>query len=156
MTRFDWCVERILEREGGLTNDPDDPGGLTNFGISQRQYPALDIAALTRTDAIEIYRRDYWEPCGAEQMPEPLDFYLFDSAVNQGVGTAIRFLQTALRVHVDGRIGPETLGAITRLGASEAGALFMAERALHYVSLGTFWKFGRGWFKRLFIVAGES
>ncbi len=155
MTRFEWCVARVVDIEGGLSNDPADPGGLTKFGISQRAYPLLDIANLTREEAINIYRIDYWERSGAARMPQPLDFYLFDCAVNQGVGKAPRLLQQAIGVDIDGFIGPETMGAIDRLGAAEAGAKFMARRALHYMSLGTFPTFGRGWLKRLFLVAGD-
>lgn len=156
MNRFVFCVEIILTREGGLKEDPDDPGGLTNFGISQRAFPALDIRKLTREGAITLYRTYYWEPSRATRLPAPLDLYLFDSAVNQGVGTAVRLLQKAVDVAQDGVIGPVTLGAITHLGAKDAAAQFMTQRALHYVSLGTFWKFGEGWFNRLFLIAGES
>lgn len=156
MLRFDWCVERVLEREGGLVNHPDDPGGLTKYGISQRAYPKRDIANLTRDDAVAIYRNDYWEPSDAWKLPEPLDFYVFDSAVNQGVVKSAKLLQEAIGVTPDGVIGPFTLRRIERLGADEAGALFMAQRALHYVSLDTFDTFGKGWLKRLFLVAGEA
>lgn len=156
MTRFDWCVERVLEREGGLVHHPDDPGGLTKFGISQRAYPKLDIASLTRTDAILIYERDYWDAANAWKLPEPLDFYLFDAAVNQGVAKSVQLLQQAVGASPDGVIGPRTMRCVERLGSDEAGALFMAQRALHYVSLNTFDTFGKGWLKRLFLVAGEA
>ncbi len=156
MNRFVFCVEAILAREGGLVEDPDDPGGLTNFGISQRAFPTLDIRNLTRDGAITLYRRYYWEPSRADWLPVPLDLYVFDSAVNQGVGTALRLLQKAVNVAQDGAIGPITLGAITRLGAKQAAAQFMTQRALRYTTLDTFWKFGEGWFNRLFLIAGES
>lgn len=156
MLRFDWCVARVLEREGGLVDHPSDPGGLTKYGISKRAYPLLDIANLTVEEATEVYRRDYWDASSAGDLPEPLDFYVFDSAVNQGVGRAIRLLQTCVGADVDGVLGPETLQAITRAGTDEAAARFMAQRALHYISLPTFQSFGRGWLKRLFMVAGEA
>jgi len=156
MTRFQLCVGRILAREGGLVDHPSDPGGLTKYGISKRQYPQLDIANLTISDASAIYERDYWEASGAYKLHEPIDFFLFDSAVNQGVGRAVRLLQAAVGVGQDGIIGPGTLAAITRLGTDEAGALFMAQRALHYAALPTFQTFGKGWLKRLFLVAGEA
>ena len=157
MTRFDWCVVRVVNIEGDeLTNDPADPGGLTKFGISQRAYPLLDIANLTRDEAINLYRVDYWERSGAAAMPQPIDFYLFDAAVNQGVDRAPRMLQLAVGVPADGVIGPVTRAAIYRIGVAETAALFMAQRALHYISLATFPRFGRGWLKRLFLIAGEG
>lgn len=156
MTRFEYCVDKVLAREGGLVNDPNDPGGLTKFGISQRQYPTLDIASLTREDAVAIYFRDYWQPSRAASLPPPLDLYLFDGAVNQGIGPSVRRLQLAVGAVQDGVIGPHTLYAIDQLGVVEAGALFMATRAMAYASLPTFQRFGRGWLKRLFIVAAEG
>ena len=60
MQTFHDCIAHVLAAEGGLVNDPKDPGGVTKFGISQRSYPALDIRALTLDDAKTIYQRDYW------------------------------------------------------------------------------------------------
>ena len=51
MTDFDLAINYVLENEGGVVDDPNDPGGLTNFGISQKQYPDLDIRDLTRDQA---------------------------------------------------------------------------------------------------------
>ena len=59
--RFLVAVEVVLTHEGGYTNNPADPGGETNYGISKRSYPQLDIKALTREQAVEIYRQDWWE-----------------------------------------------------------------------------------------------
>jgi lysozyme family protein len=155
-SRFQWCVDRILEREGGLTNDPQDPGGVTNFGITQRDHPELDIVHLTRAEAIAVYKAEYWDACGAARVPQPIDLYLFDAAVNQGVGRAIRMLQIAVGVSADGIIGPVTLDALAQIGINEAAARFMVQRTLHYLSLSTFPTFGRGWLKRLFLIAGEG
>ena len=96
---FQRCIPTILKIEvgpywstGGLVNDPDDPGGLTKWGISQRAYPKLDIKNLTQADAEFIYYRDYWRPCGAEALPWPLQLCHFDAAVNHGRGRARKFL----------------------------------------------------------------
>lgn len=153
--RFDWCVDQVLEHEGGetITNDPSDPGGLTKWGISQRAYPYLDIANLTREEAVAIYRRDYWDAVSADGLPDPLDHYVFDCAVNQGVQRAAQFLQLVLRVPIDGDIGPLTLKVARNSDRAEVSALFMAQRAMHYATLATFPKYGRGWMKRLFLVA---
>jgi lysozyme family protein len=81
----------VLAHEGGYTPGlPDDPGGETNFGISKRSYPQLDIKNLSREDAIEIYRRDFWHYDAIED--QALANCVFDCAVNQGPKTASRLL----------------------------------------------------------------
>ncbi len=158
MNRFEWCVNRIIyliEKET-LTNDPHDPGGLTKFGISQRRYPDVDIANLTRAGAIELYRRDYWDLASCAKLPEPLDFYVFDSAINQGPGYAVRELQEAVGTTRDGVLGPVTLRAIARMTTLEAAALFMVGRAFDYAALTNYSRYGKGWLKRLFIVAATT
>uniref|UniRef100_UPI0039E582BF glycosyl hydrolase 108 family protein n=1 Tax=Klebsiella pneumoniae TaxID=573 RepID=UPI0039E582BF len=58
---FDDLIGRVLGHEGGYVNDPRDPGGETQFGISKRAYPNVDIKGLTRETAISIYKRDFWD-----------------------------------------------------------------------------------------------
>ncbi len=102
MENFDRCVRAVLSEEGGLSDHPQDPGGLTKYGISRRAYPDLDIRRLTMDDVIEIYRRDYWNPVHGTDLPASLALLVFDAAVNQGVGTAVRLLQKTLGVKEDG------------------------------------------------------
>lgn len=90
---FDQCVEIILSYEKGWVDHPEDPGGATNFGISQRSYPNLDIKNLTRDQAIAIYKKDYWDRARIESVPDRLKLLVFDCAVNQGVGTAAKFYE---------------------------------------------------------------
>ena len=85
---FERSLAFVLKWEGGYTNDPDDPGGETNFGISRRAYPRENIGKMTRERAAEIYRRDYWGPAGCEALPFPLALCVFDTAVNCGVTSA--------------------------------------------------------------------
>ena len=148
MGDFHRCIDRILAEEGGLSDHPADPGGLTNYGISQRAYPTLDIAALTLNDAKALYRRDYWQVLHGDQLPDGLDLLLLDCAINQGPATAIKLLQRALRIRDDGIIGPETLNAAA---AAMPGLLdaFAAERALRYECNPNELRFGRGWYRRL-------
>ena len=106
MENFDRCIRAVvLSEEGGLSDHPQDPGGLTKYGISRRAYPDLDIRRLTMDDAIELYRRDYWNPVHGTDLPPPLALLLFDAAVNQGAGTAVRLLQKAVGVTEDGNFG---------------------------------------------------
>ena len=58
---FERAVARLLGDEGGYVDNPADPGGETKFGITKREYPQVDIAALTRAEAIAIYFRDWWQ-----------------------------------------------------------------------------------------------
>jgi lysozyme family protein len=124
----------VLSQEGGLTNDPNDPGGLTNFGISQKSYPSLDIKNLTVDQASAIYQRDYWQACSCDQLAWPFDMMVFDTAVNQGTSKAIRLLQIALDVTVDGIIGSNTIKASFNADASRV-KMFLAQRLAAYTRL---------------------
>lgn len=90
---FTLCVAFVLEREGGYVNNPSDPGGETNYGISKRAYPNIDIKNLKKSDAIALYYRDYWLPSGADSLTFPLAAVHFDCAVNQGLGRAKKWLK---------------------------------------------------------------
>lgn len=133
---FEKAVRVVLreEIEGGYVDDPEDPGGETNHGISKRAHPNEDIKNMTIERAKQIYREQYWDAAGCNDLPLPHALLVFDCAVNQGVQVAQRLWKKA-----KGR--PEW---------------FMAERALRYSSHRKFKRFGRGWMRRLFIVANES
>jgi lysozyme family protein len=152
---FEKAVAIVLEKEGVLSDDARDPGGLTKYGISKKAYPDLDIANLTVDDAIAIYRRDYWAKIRGDDLAWAFALPLFDCAVNQGSGAAIRFFQLALGVRADGAFGPATLAAAQSHQAKPDDVLvkFMAQRILHYASLGTWPTFGRGWARRAFAIA---
>lgn len=143
---FNVAIERILAHEGGYVNDPEDPGGETQWGISKRSYPALDIKALTRDQAKEIYRRDFWQPIVARATGDSaLQFQLLDAAVNHGMGNAVRMLQRAVNVADDGHWGRISQAALAALDRHDAHLLFMAERFIFWTRLRTFDRFGRGW-----------
>ena len=137
----DWekAIAFVLKMEGGeqAENNPADPGGLTKFGISQKAYPNLDIANLTKEGAMEIYKRDYWDICKCDELPTPYAIALFDSAVNQGVGKASRILQSVLGVTPDGQIGPKTISACLAVWATEPRKLrvYLASRLAAYADL---------------------
>lgn len=109
---FEKCFAFTIGEEGGYANHPKDKGGETKFGISKNQYPNLDIPSITKEDARAIYLRDYWEPSGANLLPDKLSLVHFDSAVNHGTTRAIKLLQVVVCVHPDGKIGPKTIAAI--------------------------------------------
>lgn len=153
---FEKAVEHILAFEGGYVFDSHDPGGETNFGISKRAYPNLDIKNLTRAAAIQIYFTDYWQPIKPLLIPERLRLCAFDCAVNQGVDRAIKLMQGAVGVRQDGDIGPLTLSALKSYNPDNALSNMLNLRLEHYAKLPHFSRYAKGWTKRLLTVAVES
>ena len=117
--RFRTCVDRliVIEGNGKVANSPNDRGGLTRWGISQRSYPHLDIRNLTRDDAVQIYHRDFWTPIRGDKFDSiAVANVVFVYGVHSGPGTSAKRLQETLNglgkpLSVDGRIGPATLSA---------------------------------------------
>jgi lysozyme family protein len=123
---FERALEFVLAREGGFSDDPADPGGATNFGITQATYDAwrrsLDkdpypVLHIVPAEVEVIYRDRYWEPPSCPLLPWPLALVHFDGAVNHGTDKrgrwrCAKFLQTSLQLKPDGFIGPKTRQAI--------------------------------------------
>lgn len=145
-----------LEGKDQITSDPNDPGGLTKYGISQKQYPNVNIRELTRDKARNIYRRDYWNKIKGDKLPWPLNILVFDCAVNQGVSTSILLLQKTIRAHEDGIIGPKTISRIQLYKLDYLTELFLANRALRYTRTKNFHIYGKGWLRRLFKVLVQT
>lgn len=146
---FDQYFERLIGHEGGYVFHSSDPGGETKYGISKRAYPSVDIKALTLADAKAIYRRDYWDRAQCDRLPPGVAFDVFDTAVNSGVGQAIRFLQRAVGVADDGAVGPLTLAAVARRDPEAVQARFNGQRLEFMTKLSTWDTFGRGWARRV-------
>ena len=128
MNLFHYATNLIIELEGGdtLHTHPNDPGGTTKFGISQRAHPNVHIPSLTRGQAKNIYRRHYWEPV-EERVTEPaMQLLVFDAAVQHGTPTALAWLKTH-----------PTFDA------------YMSHRIQYYTHLNTWSTFGRGWMNRI-------
>lgn len=149
MTAFDQAFEIVVGHEGGFSDDPNDPGGRTKYGISQRSYPSVDIPNLMLDGAKALYRRDYWDRCSCDALDPGLALVVFDAAVNNGVGQAIRWLQSAVGVTADGVIGPVTRSAIHNANDEETLVALHASRIYMMAGLSTWKNFGRGWSKRL-------
>lgn len=161
---FETALAHVLEMEGGWTNDPHDPGGPTNLGITLAVFAASKSLALTEANrdtlmrelkqldpalARPIYHDRYWLPSRAGDLPPALGLMHFDAAVNHGVGNAARMLQQALSVAVDGEIGPQTLAAARAEPADRIVERYADIRRARYRSLSHFWRFGRGWLRRV-------
>lgn len=138
MASFDQAIGVVLAHEGGYVFNPADPGGETNFGISKRAYPNLDIKNLTEDQAKEVYRRDYWRYDGITN--QDLATKIFDMAVNMGPPTAHRLLQMALNglgqgVGVDGVFGPQTLAATNGIDPAALLRELRARAAVRYADI---------------------
>jgi lysozyme family protein len=112
MTTFDRAMKFVLRWEGGYVNHPSDPGGETNFGISKKAHPDVDIANLTEGGAKDIYRVEYWDKVRGDDLPDEIAVAIMDYAVNSGVARASRALQTVVHAGVDGQIGDNTVAQV--------------------------------------------
>jgi uncharacterized protein (TIGR02594 family) len=161
---FETALAHILEMEGGYGDDPADPGGPTNVGITLADYArhkgltvtdanrAMLIDGLRRIPPGEvraIYLTAYWQPSHGGELPAALALFHFDTAVNMGTGTAARMLQTALDVTIDGEIGPETRSAAAAADPATLLTAYAELRRRRYRSLAAFPRFGRGWLSRV-------
>jgi lysozyme family protein len=146
----------IVRREGGYVNDPDDPGGATNFGVTihtmrrlgldlpgDAKVDTADVKALSRDQAVSIYVRHYFEQPRINLLPTPLHASVFDMQVNAGAN-AVRILQrlaTAMGFPLgdDGVIGPRTAEAVAAAAAAAPHHIVDAygiERRNYYYRLG--------------------
>jgi len=146
---FDTAFDRLLGSEGGYVNDPSDPGGETNWGISRRAYPNADIRNLTRDGAKAIYRRDFWNRIFADQMYPSVAFQTFDFAVNSGIETAVRYLQKAAGVADDGHWGPVTQTAVAAMSETDLIMRLNALRLDFMTRLVNWPNASRGWARRI-------
>lgn len=152
---FDQAFDRLMGNEGGYNNNPADPGGETQWGIT---WPILrqalqmklvpentTIKSLTRDQSKVIYKALFWTRGSMDQFDAAISFQVFDFAVNSGIETAIRKLQRAVGVADDGHIGPATIAAIKAKSVTDVVMLFVAERLDFWRRLDTWPKFGKGW-----------
>lgn len=158
MIDFDKSFARLINSEGGFSNNPADDGnwtggkqGLgelkgTKYGIAASSYPYLDIENLTLDDAKAIYKRDFWDILG--DADGAIKYQLFDAAVNHGRGNAIRFLQRAAGVADDGDWGQHSQEALDKMEKNDILLRFLAYRFKFWASLEKFDTFGRGWVNR--------
>jgi len=145
---YDRCVQLILKHEGGYVNDPRDPGGETNYGISKKAYPDLNISKLSEEEAKGIYKEDYWDRIKGDDLPPSVALVVFDMAVNAGVRRSIKMLQEVVGTKRDGIIGDITLGEIRKKDDKELATRYTLRRLEYYTSLVNFNIYGKGWTKR--------
>ena len=151
---FEDIIESVLKHEGGYVNDPRDRGGETNFGITKKFYPNVDIKNLTKEQAKKIYHQDYWRPAKCDEVPPHLRHIYFDMCVNFGRSGAVKVLQQAAnsknrnKIEVDGGIGPNTLNAIQNISLDRVRAYRVLRFANIVIDKPKQEKFWVGWFRR--------
>jgi lysozyme family protein len=150
------CLAFVFREEGGFTDDPLDPGGATNLGITLNELSAWRHAAvtvqqvkdLTKDEATAIYRANYWNVVQGDALPAGIELMVVDAGVNIGTPRAARFLQQIVGADVDGHIGPLTIAATVAAEARTVIDRYAAMRTSFYESLPTFNHFGAGWLGR--------
>ena len=158
---FPAVMEEVFAHEGGLSMLRSDPGNWTggkvgvgelrgtNLGIASHAHPNVDIKNLTKAQAREIYRRQYWDKVKGDDLPVGIDLVTMDPAVNSGVRRGAQWLQRAVGVAADGKVGPVTINAAL---ASDHVAVIVKACAIRMGflrGLSTFTTFGRGWSRRV-------
>ena len=160
---FDNCLKLILQEEGGNDDDPQDHGGRTSRGITQREYNAwrsehgegpIDVWTAPQADIVAIYHEEYWQPW-CDRLPIGVDYLYFDMGVNAGPHEAAILLQRALGVTADGRIGPVTRTAITTADPKILTANYTAQKDAYYRNLHQP-KWLKGWLNRNKFVAQNA
>jgi len=146
---FEQAVQIVLTHEGGMVDDPRDPGKATKYGISKRAFPKEDIDNMSLQRAKALYKEYYWDACSCEDLPGFMRLIVFDCAVNQGVTRAATFLQRIGKTSIDGIIGPVTIGSLTDIDPMEFLFLYQDHRFSAYASNPNWSVFGKGWLKRL-------
>ena len=153
---FDKCLEMLLSHEGGFVNHPDDPGGITNLGVTKKVYDEWigresteqEMRDLTPEDVGPIYKKNYWDRVKGDLLPSGVDWCAFDWAVNSGKSRPSKAIQRAVGATQDGAIGPATIGLIMEKDPKEIINYVYGVRQDFYKSLKTFETFGRGWTRR--------
>ncbi len=157
---FDTAFTKLLGHEGGYVNHPNDPGGETNWGITKavaREFGYTgSMRDLPSDTAKRIYRVKYWDTVKADEMPDAVRYPLFDAAVNSGVGQAARWLQRALGVTDDGKIGAITIAKAKQSDGVAVASAMIGQRLQFMTDLSTWPAFGKGWARRIASLMQEA
>lgn len=159
---FKQSLAAVLKHEGGYVNHPADPGGATMQGVTQRVYDAFrtkrgekprPVKQIDKAERDAIYREQYWQAIRGDDLPNGVDYAVFDVAVNSGPPRAIKILQQSLRNYdgrVDGQIGLATLRAVEEDDDNDALIDRMCDRRMAFLQALRHWPtFKKGWTKRV-------
>lgn len=154
---FEQSLALVLKHEGGWVDHPKDPGGETMMGVTRRVWEDWTgktvkpggMKALTVADVTPLYRKKYWDAIKADDLPDGVDYALFDFAVNSGPVRAIRTVQEIVGVTADGVIGPKTLAAINSQDPGDLVAKICDKRMEFLRGLKNWPSFSVGWTRRV-------
>jgi lysozyme family protein len=154
---FDRALTEVLKSEGGFSNNPADPGGMTNLGCTKAVWEehcghTVDekaMRALTPNDVGPLYKRKYWDKVCGDDLPSGVDYVVFDAAINSGAGRAAKWLQSCVGVEPDGGIGPKTLAAVKAFDPQQLVKDYAKRRLSFMMDLPTWVDFGHGWTTRV-------
>lgn len=161
LDNFNAALGRVKVSEGGEVDNPKDPGGRTNIGVTQRVFaswlraqgkPSRDVYTITPDEVAEIYKAQYWDKIHGDDLPEGVDYVVFDAGVMSGPSQAIKWLQRAVNVAADGVIGVSTLTAIKEYPDGDYDKLVqgVCDARLNFCRHLKTWKtFGKGWASRI-------
>ena len=145
-TNFEACLAHTLQYEGGHSDDPYDPGGRTNKGITQRTYDAFrkmnglrrrDVYKMLDAEMHEIYRVEYWDAVKADELPSGADMVVFDAAVNSGVEQALKWMAAC---------------GVAPADTKRFVSCYSFKRLSFLEHLHTWLRFGSGWARRVYAV----
>jgi len=161
---WDKSFELMLGSEGGFSDDPRDNGnklpdgrpGSTMLGVTQynwenwtgHQVTHEQMKKLKPADVKPFYKKKVWDACRCNDLPEGIDYLVFDFAVNAGVGRSAKTLQSAVGATPDGAIGPLTLAAVAKHSDKELIDNFSAAKVDFYLSLNNP-TYEEGWLNRV-------
>lgn len=162
---FTRSLAKVLVHEGGYSNHPEDPGGATMKGVTQRVYdeyrrsigvqPA-PVRNISNSELEAIYRKKYWNEIKGDKLAPGISYVVFDGAVNSGVAQSVKWLQRALQAMglyqggIDGILGQGTLLALGGVNDNDALIARIIDRRRAFLkALKTFKTFGKGWMSRV-------
>ena len=157
LSNWQKSFELMLKSEGGYVNNPADPGGMTNLGVTKatwenwvgRESDEAEMRGLTPEKVEPLYKKKFWDAVRGDELPVGLDYLAFDFAVNAGPGRSIKIMQSAVGVTPDGGFGPMTMAAVQAVDPVELIERFSQAKEDFYRSLNTFSTFGKGWLNRV-------
>jgi len=161
---FEPALRLLLRHEGGFVNNPEDPGGMTNLGVTKHQWESYlsepvteaDMRALTADRVAPFYKNRYWNTVQADKLPAGVDNCLFDCCVNSGPGRAVKILQEVLGLTQDGIIGGQTIAAALTRSVQDTIRDYTNARLTFLKTLSTWSSFGKGWEARVVGVQAEA
>jgi len=161
---WDNCFAMVIKSEGGFVNNPKDPGGMTNLGVTRsawqgflnRDVTEIEMRGLTPEAVKPFYKSLYWDRIKGDSLPSGVDYAAYDLAVNSGPHKAAQYLQEIAGAPVDGMIGPKSLEAIQSCDAKETADAICDMRLEFLKKLSTFDTFGKGWSRRVADVKAKA